>query len=69
MLTMRLLYANIVKILLSKESIDTFYEVSGIYYRLEQSPLDEHRDEHVDVKAQIEQKAILLLATLHTAPR
>ena len=55
------LYNNIVKISLRKLSI-VFCAASKEYYGVKESPLDEHRDKHVDVKAKIAQKATLLLA-------
>jgi hypothetical protein len=48
---MTLLYDNNVKISLRKETANLFYAVTRKYYGVKASPLDEHRDEHVDVKA------------------
>jgi len=38
------LYSNIVKISLRKEILNTFRAASRIYYRVNKSPLHEHRD-------------------------
>ncbi len=59
MAPMTSLYDNIVKISLRKEVVSTFHIVSMQCYGVKHSPLYEDRDEHVDVKAEIAQKATM----------
>jgi len=61
------LYYNNVKISLRNENSDIFCKLSKEYYGIKESSLDEHRDEHVSVKAKM-CSAIVTIPIICTVP-